>query len=66
MKSKQMNNPVKVIGKNCKHNYITLKDYLVKNIKIHYCIISHKRCGLNSTCNCFDNQGKLCFERKDK
>ena len=51
MKSSVKNKSVKVIGKNCKYNLIILKG------------IKNKRCGLNHTCDCFDDNGGLCFDR---
>jgi len=32
--------------------------------KLYYCDQTNKRCGQNTTCNCFDDNGKLMFERK--
>ena len=70
MKSSVKNNPVEMIGKNCKHNYDKFKHKWFKDIKhktkSHVCSLTLKRCGLNHTCDCFDGNGKLIFERKTK
>jgi hypothetical protein len=66
-------NPVKVIGRNCKHNEMIkfeykdnlFKYYGLKSKKRHMCNINNRICGLNHTCNRFDDKGRLCFERKD-
>ena len=61
MKSKDKNNPIKVIGKNCKWN----EELIIKKRKHHQCSLNLTKCGLNHTCDCFNNNGKLCFERKN-
>jgi len=36
-----------------------------KTRRFYYCYFTMKRCGQNTTCNCFDDNGKFRFERKD-
>jgi hypothetical protein len=55
----------KVIGKNCRFNKEAAKFCnKARKRKLFYCKFTNKRCGQNTTCNCFDDKGKLRFERE--
>jgi len=62
--------PIKLIGKNCKWNKIsTISNVYFNNMrkrKYFYCWINGRQCGQNTTCNCFDDKGKFCFQEKEK
>ena len=51
----------RMIGENCKFNKEKIKSFR----KIHVCSLSSRICGLKHECDCFDDKGKLRFERKE-
>lgn len=71
MKKQSKGKVNKIIGKNCQNNQqIEYKSYKkgfpLKTKTKHICSINKKRCGPHTTCNCFDDKGKLCFQTKEK
>jgi len=52
------NESVEMIGKNCKHTYWSFTNFYLCRIN------KYKKCGMNNTCDCFNDKGMLMFERR--